>query len=297
MPKKQGTDGQLLTIHELAVYSSISTSLRSASSLPREKSRRCRSIAEEWRFKRAAIDQWIQDQLVGEDETFDAVPDGMQLPLDDLLPDQSLIITNLRANSPIGVIHDELAARAVHERLADRQAVVRGRGGRARVAVVDRDGRWRRVPAHACEGQGQDRAPVHHRGSIVGRHLCSVPPMADRRICSSCSASSTTACTCRSSAGSHARCGTSRRSRSCDRCSRPIRCARSCSRKMQTCDRASCPRSSRRRSSRSSIGRCGYARSAGSETQKSKPPEPEPKSKRGKAKAKAAAAKAKPARP
>src|SRR5262249_16112899 len=53
---------------------------------------------------------WIEQQLVGDDENFADVPDGMKLPLDDLLPDQA-IITNLRARTPVGVI-EELAARA-----------------------------------------------------------------------------------------------------------------------------------------------------------------------------------------
>ena len=108
MPKKQGTDGQLLTIHELAVYLHLDeltvSKLVASGKIPSLQ------VDRQWRFKRAAIDQWIQDQLVGEDESFVDVPDGMKLPLDDLLPDQA-IITNLRANSPIGVI-DELAARA-----------------------------------------------------------------------------------------------------------------------------------------------------------------------------------------
>ncbi|MEO8554023.1 MAG: PTS sugar transporter subunit IIA [Kofleriaceae bacterium] len=67
-------------------------------------------VERQWRFKREQIDAWIEEQLVGDDESFADVPDGMKLPLDDLLPDQA-IITNMRANTPIAVI-DELAARA-----------------------------------------------------------------------------------------------------------------------------------------------------------------------------------------
>ena len=67
-------------------------------------------VEKQWRFKRQAIDQWITDQLVGDDESFTDVPDGMKLPLEDLLPDQALI-TNLRSHTPISVI-EELAARA-----------------------------------------------------------------------------------------------------------------------------------------------------------------------------------------
>ena len=108
MPKKPGTDGQLLTIHELAIYLHLDEAtvnkLVASGKIPSLQ------VDRQWRFKKAAIDQWINDQLVGDDESFVDVPDGMKLPLDDLLPDQA-IITNLRANSPIGVI-DELAARA-----------------------------------------------------------------------------------------------------------------------------------------------------------------------------------------
>src|ERR1043165_5868559 len=108
MAKKQGTDAQLLTIHELAVYLHLDEAtvnkLVAAGKIPAVQ------LDRQWRFKKAAIDQWIEEQLVGEDESFVDVPDGMKLPLEDLLPDQA-IITNLRANNPIGVI-EELAARA-----------------------------------------------------------------------------------------------------------------------------------------------------------------------------------------
>ncbi|HET7500696.1 MAG TPA: PTS sugar transporter subunit IIA [Kofleriaceae bacterium] len=67
-------------------------------------------VDRQWRFKRSAIDEWIEQQLVGDDENFADVPDGMKLPLEDLVPDQA-IITNLRARTPVGVI-EELAARA-----------------------------------------------------------------------------------------------------------------------------------------------------------------------------------------
>lgn len=108
MAKKQGTDGQLLTMHELAVYLHLEeqtvAKLVSTGKIP------ALQIERQWRFNRQAIDQWIADQLVGDEEHFADVPDGMKLPLEDLLPDQA-IITNLRATTPIAVI-DELAARA-----------------------------------------------------------------------------------------------------------------------------------------------------------------------------------------
>src|SRR5262245_27574087 len=108
MPKKQGQDAQLLTIHELAVYLHLDevtvNKLVAAGKIPSIQ------LERQWRFKKEAIDEWIEQQLVGEDENFEDVPDGMKLPLEDLLPDQAIII-NLRARTPVGVI-EELAARA-----------------------------------------------------------------------------------------------------------------------------------------------------------------------------------------
>jgi excisionase family DNA binding protein len=108
MGKNRGTDAQLLTMHELAAYLHLDeatvTRLVMQGKIPSLQ------VDRQWRFKRSAIDEWIEQQLVGEDENFADVPDGMKLPLDDLLPDQA-IITNLRARTPVGVI-EELAARA-----------------------------------------------------------------------------------------------------------------------------------------------------------------------------------------
>ncbi|MBA3396320.1 MAG: PTS sugar transporter subunit IIA [Deltaproteobacteria bacterium] len=108
MAKKSGTDAQLLTMHELAAYLHLDeqtvSRLVNAGKIPAVQ------VDRQWRFKRSQIDGWIEEQLVGEDESFADVPDGMKLPLEDLLPDQA-IITNLRARTPVGVI-EELAARA-----------------------------------------------------------------------------------------------------------------------------------------------------------------------------------------
>ncbi|MEJ7597328.1 MAG: PTS sugar transporter subunit IIA [Kofleriaceae bacterium] len=107
MPKNRGSDAQLLTMHELAAYLHLDEGtvgkLVMAGKIP------AMQVDRQWRFKRPAIDAWIEEQLVGEDENFADVPDGMQLPLEDLLPDQA-IITNLRAKT-VGVV-EELAARA-----------------------------------------------------------------------------------------------------------------------------------------------------------------------------------------
>jgi excisionase family DNA binding protein len=108
MAKKSGTDAQLLTMHELAAYLHLDeatvSKLVMAGKIP------ALQVERQWRFKRTQIDAWIEEQLVGEDENFADVPDGMKLPLEDLVPDQAIIPT-LRAKSPVGVI-EELAARA-----------------------------------------------------------------------------------------------------------------------------------------------------------------------------------------
>lgn len=108
MAKNRGTDAQLLTIHELAVYLHLDeatvTKLVAAGKIPSIQ------VDRQWRFKPKSIDLWIEEQLVGDDESFADVPDGMKVPLEELLPDQSIIPT-LRARTPVGVI-EELAARA-----------------------------------------------------------------------------------------------------------------------------------------------------------------------------------------
>ena len=108
MAKKSGTDVQLMTMHELSSYLHLDEAtvnrLVMAGKIPSLQ------VDRQWRFKRSQIDAWIEEQLVGDDENFADVPDGMKLPLEDLLPDQA-IITNMRAKTPVAVI-EELAARA-----------------------------------------------------------------------------------------------------------------------------------------------------------------------------------------
>jgi excisionase family DNA binding protein len=108
MAKKSGTDVQLMTMHELSSYLHLDEAtvnrLVMAGKIPSLQ------VDRQWRFKRAQIDSWIEEQLVGDEENFADIPDGMKLPLEDLLPDQA-IIPNLRAKQPVGVI-EELAARA-----------------------------------------------------------------------------------------------------------------------------------------------------------------------------------------
>jgi excisionase family DNA binding protein len=167
MPKKQGTDAQLLTIHELAVYLHLDevtvNKLVANGKIPAIQ------LERQWRFKKAAIDQWIEDQLVGDDENFVDVPDGMKLPLEDLLPDQAMV-TNLRATSALGVI-EELAARAyTNGWLADKPWFVG--------AVVERES----LSSTAMEGgvaflhtRAKDKGKIARPFIIVGRSWSGIP--------------------------------------------------------------------------------------------------------------------------
>src|SRR5499427_9018954 len=93
MAKNRGTDAQLLTMHELAAYLHLDEA--TVAKLVMQGKIPSLQVDRQWRFKRAAIDEWIEQQLVGDDENFADVPDGMKL----------------RARTPVGVI-EELAARA-----------------------------------------------------------------------------------------------------------------------------------------------------------------------------------------
>ncbi len=102
------SDEPLLTLPELAVYLHLDEKtvykLVATGKLPSV------TIDRQWRFKRKDVDHWLERELIGEDEGFADIPDGMKIPLDDLLPD-SAIITDLKAKTPVAVI-EELAARA-----------------------------------------------------------------------------------------------------------------------------------------------------------------------------------------
>jgi len=157
----------LLTIHELAAYLHLDEAtvnkLVSTGKLP------ALQLDRQWRFKRDAIDTWIEEQLVGDDENFVDVPDGMKLPLEDLLPDQA-IIPNLRANSPIGVI-EELAARAyTNGWLTDKPWFVG--------AVVERES----LSSTAMEGgvaflhtRAKDKGKIGRPFIVVGRSWEGIP--------------------------------------------------------------------------------------------------------------------------
>ncbi|HEU4612352.1 MAG TPA: PTS sugar transporter subunit IIA, partial [Kofleriaceae bacterium] len=102
-------------------------------------------------------------------ESFTDVPDGMKLPLEDLLPDQA-IITNLRATTPIAVI-EELAARAyTNGWLADKPWFVG--------AVVERES----LASTAMEGgvaflhtRAKDKGKIARPFLVVGRSWEGIP--------------------------------------------------------------------------------------------------------------------------
>ena len=161
MAKNRGTDAQLLTMHELAAYLHLDEA--TVSKLVMQGKIPSLQVERQWRFKRAAIDEWIEQQLVGDDENFADVPDGMKLPLEDLVPDQA-IITNLRARTPMGVV-EELAARAyTNGWLSDKPWFVG--------AVVERES----LASTAMEGgvaflhtRAKDKGKIARPFMIVGR--------------------------------------------------------------------------------------------------------------------------------
>jgi excisionase family DNA binding protein len=161
MAKKTTPDAQLLTMHELAVYlhldESTVTKLVSAGKIP------ALQVDRQWRFKRESIDAWIEEQLVGDDENFVDVPDGMKLPLEDLVTDQAIIPT-MRARTPVGVI-EELAARAYTNGWLNDKPWFVG-------AVVERES----LASTAMEGgvaflhtRARDKGKIKHPFIVVGR--------------------------------------------------------------------------------------------------------------------------------
>jgi excisionase family DNA binding protein len=99
---------RLLTLAELANY--LHMGQKTVLRLAEAKKIPGRLIDREWRFRRAAIDTWLASQSEDEAQRFEEVPDGMLLPLGDLLP-ETAIIHDMRARDPLGAI-EELAARA-----------------------------------------------------------------------------------------------------------------------------------------------------------------------------------------
>jgi excisionase family DNA binding protein len=99
---------RLLTLAELANY--LHMGQKTVLRLAEAKKIPGRLIDREWRFRRGAIDNWLESQSEDEAQRFEQVPDGMMLPLSDLLP-ESAIIHDMQARDPLGAI-EELAARA-----------------------------------------------------------------------------------------------------------------------------------------------------------------------------------------
>ena len=157
----------MLTLHELAAYLHLDEvtvgKLVTAGKIPSIQ------VDRQWRFKRDVIDEWIEEQLVGDDENFADVPDGMKLPLEDLLPDQAIIPT-LRARTPVGVI-EELAARAyTNGWLVDKPWFVG--------AVVERES----LASTAMEGgvaflhtRAKDKGKIGRPFMVVGRSWEGIP--------------------------------------------------------------------------------------------------------------------------
>lgn len=109
MAKKSApADEPLLTLPELAVYLHLDEKtvykLVTTGKLPSVGGDRA------WHFRRKDVDLWLERELLGDEESFADIPDGMLLPLEDLLPDTAIII-DLKARTAVSVI-EELAGRA-----------------------------------------------------------------------------------------------------------------------------------------------------------------------------------------
>ncbi len=107
MGKKSNDDEPLLTLPQLASYLHLDE--KTVFKLVQTGKIPALQVDKIWRFKRKVVDEWLEQQLVGDEMDFANVPDGMKLPLEDLLPD-SAIMPALRATQPLAVI-EEMAAR------------------------------------------------------------------------------------------------------------------------------------------------------------------------------------------
>ncbi len=167
MAKKPNDEETLLTLPQLAGYLHLDEKtvfkLVQAGKIPSVQ------IDKVWRFKRKAVDEWLEQQLVGDDTDFADVPDGMKLPLEDLLPD-SAIIPALRATQPVAVI-EELAARGfANGWLTDKPWFVG--------AIVERE----TLASTAMEGgvaflhtRARDKGKILRPFMIVGRSWGGIP--------------------------------------------------------------------------------------------------------------------------
>ncbi len=106
---KDEAANKTMTLAECAGYLHLSENtvlkLAQGSKLPGVLVRR------KWRFERQQIDEWLEQQLGGGDGVeIEDLPDGMQVPLEDLMPIEA-VIDDLKATTALGVV-EELAARA-----------------------------------------------------------------------------------------------------------------------------------------------------------------------------------------
>lgn len=102
-----------MTLAELASY--LHMGQKTLLKLAESKKLPGKLIENEWRFKRSSIDTWLETKGEGggaaeDGQRFEDVPDGMAVPLGDLLP-ESAIVHDMRARDPLAAI-EELAARA-----------------------------------------------------------------------------------------------------------------------------------------------------------------------------------------
>lgn len=167
MPKRASADEPLLSLPELATYLHLDEKtvfkLVQGGKIPGVV------LDGKWRFKRSQIDEWLEQQLVGDEQDFVDVPDGMKLPLEDLLPNQA-IIPDLRATTPLGVI-EELAARAYAAGwISDKPWFVG--------AIVERES----LASTAMEGgvaflhtRAKDKGKIHRPFLVVGRSWSGIP--------------------------------------------------------------------------------------------------------------------------
>jgi excisionase family DNA binding protein len=100
-------DDRLMTLPELSTYLQLGE--KTVLKLAVAKKLPGLLIEKQWRFRRGAIDEWLESQRAG-DEGFADIPDGMRVPLGDLLPDEA-VIGDMGATDALGVV-EELAARA-----------------------------------------------------------------------------------------------------------------------------------------------------------------------------------------
>ncbi|MCB9560160.1 MAG: PTS sugar transporter subunit IIA, partial [Kofleriaceae bacterium] len=167
MPKKSAADEPLLSLHDLARYLHLDDKtvykLVQAGKIPGVL------IDKVWRFRRSAVDEWLEQELVPDDADFAELPDGMKLPLEDLLPDQA-IMPALRATVPLAVI-EEMAARAYSNGwLSDKPWFVG--------AVVERE----TLASTAMEGgvaflhtRARDKGKIQRPFLVVGRSWSGIP--------------------------------------------------------------------------------------------------------------------------